>query len=189
MDSFKEQIVRKNLSQKDKMTKYMLMIASVALAAGCFLLVLGTPFMMIGVLAAGLALFGGYQLTTRMDVEYEYIFTNGEVDIDKIVAQRSRKRLVTFKCSSVTAFGKAGDHDTDSGNTLVFASANEDELIDYYAEFNHKTLGKTTLVFTPDAAILSLIVKALPAQIRREAAALLDEIEADGEDEDNYEDE
>ena len=183
MDSFKEQIVRKNLSQKDKMTKYMLMIASVALAAACFLLLLGSPFMMIGVLAAGLALFGGYHLTTRMDVEYEYIFTNGEVDVDKIIAQRSRKRLVTFKCSSVTAFGKAEGHEIDSDTTLVYATASEDELIVYYAEFTHKSLGKTTVVFTPDSSILSLVVKSLPAQIRREAIALLDEIETDDEDE------
>ena len=90
MDSFKEQIVRKELSQREKTSKYLLMIASVALAAACFMFLVGTYLMMIGVLLAGLALFGGYQLTTRMDLEYEYIFTNGEVDVDKIVAQRSR---------------------------------------------------------------------------------------------------
>ena len=39
------------------------------------------------------------------------------------------------------------------------------------------------MVFTPDASILSLVVKSLPAQIRREAIALLDEIETDDEDE------
>ena len=101
----------------------------------------------------------------------------------KIIAQRSRKRLVTFKCASVTAFGKAEGHEIDSDTTLVYATANEEDLIDYYAEFNHKSLGKTTVVFTPDSSILSLVVKSLPAQIRREAIALLDEIETDDEDE------
>ena len=48
----------------------------------------------IGMLLAGLSLFGGYQLTTRMDVEYEYIFTNGEVDVDKIIAPAAKGTYV-----------------------------------------------------------------------------------------------
>ena len=166
------------------MSKYFLMIASVALAAACFLFVVGTPYMMLGVLFAGLALFGGYHLTTRMDVEYEYIFTNGEVDVDKITAQRSRKRLVTFKCSSCTAFGKVDDSfNEDDDSALVVASAHDDELNDYYAVFKHRELGKATVIFTPEAEMLTLMVKALPAQIRRDALKLLDDIETYEEEE------
>ena len=184
MDSFKEQIVRKNLSQREKMSKYLLMVASVALALACFLFVVGTPYMMLGVLFAGLALFGGYQMTTRMDIEYEYIFTNGEVDVDKIIAQRSRKRLVTFRCASCTAFGKADDtFEEDSDSALVVATARDAELNDYYAVFTHKSLGKTTVIFTPEAEMLTLIVKALPAQIRRDAVKLLDEIDSEEDEE------
>lgn len=43
------------------------------------------------------SLYGGYILITNMSVEYEYIVTNGEMDIDKIIAKRRRKRLITVK--------------------------------------------------------------------------------------------
>ena len=90
MDSFKEQIVRKIPTKNDKIQKIFIMIASVALAALCFIFPFGTQFSVIGIFLAAAALYGGYYLTTKLDVEYEYIFTNGEIDVDKITAQRSR---------------------------------------------------------------------------------------------------
>ena len=78
MDSFKEQIVRKIPTKNDKIQKIFIMIASVALAALCFIFPFGTQFSVIGIFLAAAALYGGYYLTTKLDVEYEYIFTNGD---------------------------------------------------------------------------------------------------------------
>ena len=75
MDSFKEQIVRKIPTKNDKIQKIFIMIASVALAALCFIFPFGTQFSVIGIFLAAAALYGGYYLTTKLDVEYEYIFT------------------------------------------------------------------------------------------------------------------
>ena len=44
MDSFKEQIVRKIPTKNDKIQKIFIMIASVALAALCFIFPFGTQF-------------------------------------------------------------------------------------------------------------------------------------------------
>ena len=99
MDSFKEQIVRKIPTKNDKIQKIFIMIASVALAALCFIFPFGTQFSVIGIFLAAAALYGGYYLTTKLDVEYEYIFTNGEIDVDKITAQRS---LCCEECRTYT---------------------------------------------------------------------------------------
>lgn len=47
-----------------------------------------------------------------MSVEYEYIVTNGEMDIDKIIAKRRRKRLITVNARTFERFGpfKESDH-------------------------------------------------------------------------------
>ena len=83
MDTFFEQIiaVKKN-------GKALAAIIGIWLAAFlvCFVLimfmgVLGTFSLL---LAAG-ALFGAYKLSVRFNVEYEYIVTNGTMDIDKII--------------------------------------------------------------------------------------------------------
>ena len=64
MDSFKEQIVRKIPTKNDKIQKIFIMIASVALAALCFIFPFGTQFSVIGIFLAAAALYGGYYLTT-----------------------------------------------------------------------------------------------------------------------------
>jgi hypothetical protein len=36
-----------------------------------------------------------------LNVEYEYIVTNGEMDVDMIQSKTNRKRLISFKCSEI----------------------------------------------------------------------------------------
>ena len=168
MDSFKEQIVRKIPTKNDKIQKIFIMIASVALAALCFIFPFGTQFSVIGIFLAAAALYGGYYLTTKLDVEYEYIFTHGEIDVDKITAQRSRKRLITFRCGSATDFGIADENfSVPEGATQVLACACDDSLTDYYITFNHKNLGLTTVIFKPDDDMLALMKPALPRTLRK----------------------
>ena len=59
MDSFKEQIVRKIPTKNDKIQKIFIMIASVALAALCFIFPFGTQFSVIGIFLAAAALYNG----------------------------------------------------------------------------------------------------------------------------------
>ncbi len=101
----------------ERMDKIYDAIERAALAALCFIFPFGTQFSVIGIFLAAAALYGGYYLTTKLDVEYEYI-TNGEIDVDKITAQRSRKRLITFRCGSATDFGIADE------NSLCQSGAN-----------------------------------------------------------------
>ncbi|UKI37385.1 MAG: DUF6106 family protein [Clostridiales bacterium] len=36
--------------------------------------------------------YGAYILITHFNVEYEYILTNGDIDIDKIIAKKKEKK-------------------------------------------------------------------------------------------------
>ncbi len=167
MDVFKEQIVRKILNQNEKISRILVIICSVALAFMCFLFTLGTQFVLFGILFAAFALYGGYYLVTNFDVEYEYILTNGEIDFDKITAQRSRKRLCTLSIASATDFGKLTDNaNTDNAETYVKANAGDPELTDYFIRLNHKSLGDTVVYFTPTDEMLELIKPYLPRNIR-----------------------
>lgn len=169
MDSFKEQIVKRIPSKSDKMSKIVWMVAGVALALGLvfFSIAFAPVYAVVSVVLGGFAIYGGYWMGCRTDVEYEYIFTNGELDIDKIIAQRTRKRLITMKFGSAEDFGMADDKYIVAENkTLVEASANNDEYQDYYVEFNHKQYGETAIIFSPDDDMLELIKTALPRTLR-----------------------
>ena len=61
---------------------------SCARRRGLFLL----PIFLIGAVALGIA---AYFIIPGTDLEYEYLFVNGELDIDKIMAKSKRKKAKT----------------------------------------------------------------------------------------------
>lgn len=167
MEIFKEQLVTKLPDKHDQIRKVLIILASISLAILIFVLLMGTAFAAIGLVLAGLALYGGYYLLTAQMIEYEYILTNGEIDIDKIVARRSRKRLATIKLNTAKEFGEVDVNLKVSDNeTLVKADANDPEQKDYYVRVNHKSLGETVLVFTPSEEMLELVKESLPRALR-----------------------
>lgn len=167
MDVFKEQNVARLQDGSDTAKRVMIAITSVCIAAGIFVLTFGSMLMMIGLIVAGGVMYGGYYLVTSTYIEYEYIITNGEVDFDKIIAQRSRKRLCTVKLSTATEFGVADDSaNTDNADTYVVATANDPEQTDYYLRVKHKSLGDTVVYFTPSEEIVELIKPFLPRTMR-----------------------
>lgn len=58
-----------------------------------------------------------------MNVEFEYVVTNEELEIDKIVAQRRRKKLVTASCQTFEALGKQVDEPYQGGRIDVVIHA------------------------------------------------------------------
>lgn len=168
MDSFKEQIIKKQTTKNDRMRKLSIMVGSVALAFAIIFFVLSVPrWAVIGIFLACLCIYGGFYLIQNLNIEYEYIFTNGDIDIDKIIAQRSRKRLVTIKVNDATSVGIVDDNfSVSDGRTLVYASACDPEMTDYYIDVNHKSLGETTVIFTPDEDMLRMIKTHLPRTMR-----------------------
>lgn len=167
MDTFKEQLVKKLPEKTDQIKKLIIIFLSCAIAIFCFLFFMGTSLSIFGVLLAGGAVYGGYYLLTNFMIEYEYILTNGELDIDKIVAQRSRKRLATLKLASALDFGEADASLRVSPNeTLINASANDSRQADYYIKLNHSSLGSTVLIFSPTDEMLELVKNCLPRNLR-----------------------
>lgn len=102
MDIFVEQLVKKKRDSRD----YMKIILSVA-AAFVIIALLGllsgfVPFvgMFMLIIVIGL-IYGLYLIITSINVEYEYAFTNGELDVDVIISARRRKRLTAFDVSDM----------------------------------------------------------------------------------------
>lgn len=167
MDVFKEYIVKRELSQNERISKIFIIIAAVALASCCVIFTFGTTLSLFGILFAFICFYLGYQLIAKYFIEYEYIITNADLDIDKIVNQSKRKRLCTIDLHKVTACGKCGDDfEVDTDDTLVLASANNPELENYYLRFTHKQFGNAVLVFTPSVEFIELIKPFIPRSVK-----------------------
>lgn len=172
MDIFVEQIVKKSVTGKDWAIRILVGAATGILSAALLLVfLLIIPFPAFGLLLACGIFYGGFRLITNTDCEYEYIVTNGEIDVDKIIAKRKRVRLITAKASSFETFGEYTDKtpDTDSGVTVVSALGKNESEIEtktYYADFKHPSAGSVRLIFSPEERVIDAIVPFLPRQIK-----------------------
>ena len=164
MDIFVEQIVTKKPSSTDTAKKVGISAGILIVCAFFILFLMG--YFPLNILLCFLALYGGYYLFTGIDCEYEYIVTNGDLDIDKIIAKRKRKRLISVKVSTFDDFGVlSADTQTPKDITTVLAGKNTGEG-DYYADFNHPTLGNVRLIFTPEEKITEGLKPYLPRLIK-----------------------
>lgn len=171
-DTYLEYLVPKRSTPKDTLLKVLMVIAGIVVALVVFSLspLLG-PLSMFGWLASFGALFGAYKLVTMMNVEFEYILTNGDLDVDKIVNRNSRKRLVSVKCTSFETFGKYKEIDHKNKNyqtRLMLCSSPLDDGL-WYASFRHSKLGHTLLVFNASEKMLSELKPFIPKQLAFEA--------------------
>ena len=123
---------------------------------------------MLGLILAAVAGYGTYFAVQGSYVEYEYTFTNGELDVDKIVAKKKRTAMVSTDIKKFTAFGKYTDGMDESEDMTVVIASDNIASHEYYADFQHEEYGLTRLIFAPDERILDNIKKSLPPQLKRE---------------------
>ncbi|PWM38479.1 MAG: hypothetical protein DBX66_03750 [Clostridiales bacterium] len=167
-DTFMEYLIKKRSTPRDLLLKVLIILTGIALVFALFFLspLLGF-FSMFGYLAIAGAVYGMWYLVTAMNVEFEYVLTNGDIDVDKIIAQRKRKRLVSVKCSSFEELGKykAAEHQNKTYQTKLMVCSNPEDPEVWYAVFNHAKLGRTLLVFNASEAMLENMKKYLPRQL------------------------
>lgn len=170
MDNFAEQLVEKNETASEK-TKRILMtvlgITGTLIFAVLGVLMLGSPVVsLVGFMLAAAAGYGTFNVMQSSYIEYEYAFTNGELDVDKIIAKKKRKSLISVEVRTFTAFGKYTEDIDEPDNMTVVISSDNIASHEYYADFQHGVYGLTRLVFAPDEKMLDNINKFLPAKLR-----------------------
>lgn len=174
MDNFAEQLVKKNETSAEKTKRTLITVIGIVgtvifIAFG--LLMLGNP--VLSLLGFLLAVGAGYLTFNNIQssyVEYEYTFTNGELDIDKIIAKKKRKSLISVEVSKFTAFGRYSEDLDEPENMTVVISSDDIASHEYYADFQHEDYGLTRLVFAPDERMTGNIKKFLPANVRSKFA-------------------
>lgn len=132
MDVFVEQIVAIKKTGKD----FAAYVGIVLLAL--ILMLIGYIFLTsIFIVVAAVVMFGAYKLFLRLNIEYEYIITNGTMDIDKIIAKSSRKRMISFDVALIQRIEKYnGILPNNIENDCHFFCNKKDEnaFIVYYKE-------------------------------------------------------
>lgn len=164
MDNIAEQLVVKKKNTADILKAIGISVGAVLIATVLMFFAITTAFFSL-VIPAVLVLFGGVWLMGQTNIEYEYIVTNNEMDIDKIIGKRKRKRMITVDLSGATDFAPYPPADSVSADVTVHASTGlEDDA--YYLVTEHKTYGTVYLIFNPCEKIREAIMQELPYKLR-----------------------
>ncbi len=168
MDHFNEQIVKQQMNGKQVA---MIIGALFATLAICFATWLFVTFLLAPVVAA--CGFGLYWLISSQSWEVEYAVTNGDIDIDRIVARRDRKTIVRVRGDKIESLlpiscmpqGKTYDR-------VVIASATPSSAT-WAFTYHSKKSGATVVYFEPNDGVLENLKKGLSGTVRIETERAL----------------
>ena len=166
MDIFVEHLVTRKKNAKD-------FLISAGIAVGAAVVVIATLNLLggqFGLLVAAAEAYFAYQFMMSRNIEYEYSVTNGEVDIDKIIAQKKRKRVLNIDCKQfeIVASVRDQEHQTEYQDPTISKTietmSSYDAVNLYYAIFTHEGK-KTRLIFEPTEKMLSVFKAYIPRKI------------------------
>lgn len=121
---YSELLVARKTTAKDRIAKVgLIMLTTLSFAAG---IVFFPVFLLVGVFF----LVVDYFFLPTFDVEYEYLYVNGSIDVDRIYAKSRRKRAVSVDLNNMEIMAPSNSHRLDSyrqGNIKVedFSSQTE----------------------------------------------------------------
>ncbi|MDF1616694.1 DUF6106 family protein [Petrocella sp. FN5] len=166
-DIFNEQLVERKQNMTDNLKRITILAGGVIVLAVAFL----TPGLrnLIYIIAIGVILCVVF-LFRRFNVEYEYIFTNGELDIDQIINKNRRKRLLSVHVDNfiimVPISNKDYGKDVEKYSKLYDVSSGVLQENTYAAIFD-KDSKKIKLIFEPNEKIFDAIRAYIPRKIKK----------------------
>ena len=167
-DSFIEQLVKVKLGGVRITAILLTYFFGTAASAVLFWASIMIGFPAVGVLAVFGVMFVSWRSAGQFRVEYEYAVTNGEVDIDKIINERKRQRVLSFKCSDLENLTKytKGENVPDSIKTRIFACTPDENS--YSLTVRTKNGSAAYVVMSPDERVLEAIKAGMPRGLKLE---------------------
>lgn len=165
MDIYKEQLVVKKSTSSDFAKKVMILGGAALIILGCvFFLPISGQFYFIPLLIVAGVIYAMFVFYPQLNTEYEYIFTNGDLDVDKVIGKAKRKRMATIAMNTVEEFGRydPAAFEGRSFSTRLFACSAPTDPDTYYAVLTHPKHKDMLLVFNPNEVILESIREYLP---------------------------
>lgn len=183
MDNFHEEVVMKDKTTMDSLLyvlSYLAMIVFGILALFMLMnilpLLLTGQFTMIIAPAILLVAFGGltylaYVTRNKQSTEYEYTFTNGELDVAAVIMNNKRKKLLSANAKEFESIAPVSDDSykrlANSMKDMKVYKAYRNNDVDrlYYGLFNHDGV-KSILLFEPSEELLNLFKTYIPRNIK-----------------------
>ncbi|MDD3765551.1 MAG: DUF6106 family protein [Eubacteriales bacterium] len=167
MDLFTEHIIKRKKGARE-----LILIAAMILGAILLNFILLTfaqylaSFLLLFIAGVFYFLYVGI---TSMNVEYEYIVTNGDLDIDKIVAQRKRSKIISVHARSFEYFAPlTSEHKNayeDSSITKRLDLTSNTGSDNVYFAIYYKNSDKILFTFEPTQKMIQDFARYVPRRV------------------------
>lgn len=107
-ESYKELMVKKEKGMKETLARIVCIVFTVM--PGILTLLTGNLIMFIVTVALGVLTYFVFQWT---DIEYEYLYLDKEITIDKVMARTRRKRVVVLEAAKIEIMAPENSHQLD----------------------------------------------------------------------------
>lgn len=162
-DLYSEQLVKKDQTIVDKLVRGgMITLVVLCAVAGILLM----PLLLFAAMILGIA---AYFILPYTDLEFEYVFITGDLEVTKIMAKSKRKKLKTIKLSECDLMAPLNSHRLDYYN-----SNQKLKVVDYSSgNAEHKRFaiiardGADTckFIFEPEEALAKTMRNAAPSKV------------------------
>lgn len=152
---------------KRKTPAYMkfLKVLTIMLAV-CFF-VIGTMGIFLALIIGVVIGIAAYFIYMNAEVEYEYLYMDRELVVDKIMARSKRKRIATFDMNKVEIMAPMNSYRLDNyknrqGEAADYSTGEEKQPDTRYVFFYD---GKQKVVFEPDQRMVKAIQNIAPHKV------------------------
>ena len=125
------------------------------------------PLVLIAAIALGVL---AYFKMPGLDLEFEYLYVNGELDIDKIMSKVKRKRVGSFDISKAEMVAPVKSHELDyyrqSKDLKVVDCSSGEDHANVYGMVIKDEKGMKLVLFEPNQEILDDMRRIAPRKVK-----------------------
>lgn len=152
--------------KRKETTKSMLLRALMVMGIviGVLLILVGSYIGIAGIVLVAAMIF----LFPKLNIEYEYVFVDGQIDFDRITGKAKRKTMLRIDLEQVEIIAPEGSHALDSYNNMDFEKkdfSSGDKTIKPYIIIGNKDGKKIRIAFEPNEKMLSMIKQKSPRKL------------------------
>lgn len=161
-DDYAECLVARKASGFWRFLKYLLIMLT---ALAC-LITFGTGNLIVFIVAIALGV-GVYFVSLNADIEYEYLYFDKEITVDKILNKTRRKRVAVFEMDKIEIMAPLKSYHLDNFKNRTFKEVDYSSGIAGMPEVRYCFYynGTQKVIFEPDQAMMKMIRNVSPRKI------------------------
>lgn len=184
MDFYMEYMIKKKKDGKDMAIIAVIIALGVVLTLAMLAVIFAAAFALagsqissfafsIGFVLIALIWYGAYLLLSMRNIEYEYILTNSEIDFDRIMSKKGRKRVASFDFTEAEICASIEDNE----HNYAYKNQTQDvKVLDltgdktrgsvYFVDYSDSDKNqKMRVLFQPTSRMIEAIRKSSPRNV------------------------